>query len=357
MKKHILIPVLLCLFFSSCIERLGTFKGKAGVLVVSGNINNQPGPYTVNLSPTKVFGEGFNYQLVEGAIVRILSDDGEEISLTDRYRGKYTTPEDFVGEVGKSYQLMITLRSGESYESDWTEMKPAIPINTVYYTLEERPILTDADVVVDQSTLVFWLEYNNVKDQRDYFRWSYVEDFKVMSPLAIVVGPETLEDFPGYGIGDAPYKFCYARTFGFEFLKVADDLLTDGQSQKIELTYFPFNRKLDLEYSIEIYQHTVSEKEYNYWDALQTQYNNVGSIFETSNYQIQGNLKSIDDPDELVLGYFGVSAASTKRVFLVKGEIPYEHYYACGGEIPPSWCFDCRSYSTNATIEKPSFWP
>ena len=38
---------------------------------------------------------------------------------------------------------------------------------------------------------------------------------------------------------------------------------------------------------------------------IENQIGNNGTIFETSNFQIRGNISNIADNDELVLGYFG----------------------------------------------------
>ncbi len=77
--------------------------------------------------------------------------------------------------------------------------------------------------------------------------------------------------------------------------------------------------------------------------------NSTGSIFEPAPSAILGNIENVNDPEDIIFGYFGASAISTKSIFIPAIEAPY----------PPNDILilpdDCRMMG-NSTAIKPSFW-
>jgi hypothetical protein len=63
-------------------------------------------------------------------------------------------------------------------------------------------------------------------------------------------------------------------------------------------------------------QYAISEKAYNYWSAVQRQSQNTGGLYETQPVSITGNIHCIDNPEEVVLGYFMVCSYTEKRIFI-----------------------------------------
>jgi hypothetical protein len=115
----------------------------------------------------------------------------------------------------------------------------------------------------------------------------------------------------------------------------------------------------------------------------------VGSIFDTQPNQITGNIHSLSDSTEPVIGYIGVGSTQQQRLFISNSEMPAHwkesgncteilspadslDYYFGGGiyipfatdppnsPFPTGWygasasCVDC---TLTGTPVKPSFWP
>jgi hypothetical protein len=76
------------------------------------------------------------------------------------------------------------------------------------------------------------------------------------------------------------------------------------------------DKKLSVRYSLLVKQHIVSREAYEFWNHLREQENNLGSIYSFQPFQIVGNVFCTDNPAEPVLGYFNVSAVSSKRIFV-----------------------------------------
>jgi hypothetical protein len=60
----------------------------------------------------------------------------------------------------------------------------------------------------------------------------------------------------------------------------------------------------------------MNEDEYNYWEKLQNISEEVGSLYDITPSSIPGNIFCIEDPAEQVLGYFSVSAKTSKRTYI-----------------------------------------
>ena len=69
-------------------------------------------------------------------------------------------------------------------------------------------------------------------------------------------------------------------------------------------------------YSILVNQYSLNEDEYNYWEKLQNISEEVGSLYDITPSSIPGNIFCIEDPAEQVLGYFSVSAKTSKRTYI-----------------------------------------
>ena len=58
----------------------------------------------------------------------------------------------------------------------------------------------------------------------------------------------------------------------------------------------------------------MSEDEYSYWEKLQNVTQETGGLYDIIPSSISSNLICNENPEEKVLGYFSVSAKSTKRI-------------------------------------------
>ena len=74
--------------------------------------------------------------------------------------------------------------------------------------------------------------------------------------------------------------------------------------------------RLRVMYSILVKQYSLNENEYQYWEKLQKTTELVGGLYDITPSTVTSNLYCLDNPDEQVLGYFSVSASTSKRIFI-----------------------------------------
>jgi len=100
-------------------------------LVVEGLITDQPGPHTIYLGYTGIYGEARHRRPASGATVSITNSGGEQTMLTEYWGGGYFTPVGFRAEIGESYVLHINLPNGEEYRSTPQEVMPHVRLNNI----------------------------------------------------------------------------------------------------------------------------------------------------------------------------------------------------------------------------------
>ena len=84
------------------------------------------------------------------------------------------------------------------------------------------------------------------------------------------------------------------------------------------------SQKLAIEYSIDVKQYALDANSYNFWQILQQNTEQLGSLFDAQPSELTGNVHNIASPNEPVLGYVSVSTIQEQRIFISE---------------PPSWIY------------------
>lgn len=337
----------------SCVQEIEVFKGDDPNLVVDGLITNDVGPQKVKLSFSKTYNTSPSLEKVDAAVVTIADDLGNEETLTYSSDGVYLSSPSFVGVTGRSYKLKVILESGATYESDPELMNPVPAIETI------RQEKQGVDVV-------YFIDFQDDPERKNYYRWKHSGSYEMIAPIAYELATNS-GPVPSRNCfsGPRPVNFsriwkCWVMDFDLSPIQIGSDQFFNGRfMEDVQIFSAPIDRKYDRGYYAEIQQYSLSKEAYDYWNAIETQTGNNGTIFETNNYQIRGNLHSPEDPKALVLGYFGASAVFKKSIFVndysgLTGPIGCE---VNNSGCYPERCLDCLRYAPSATNVKPDFWP
>ncbi len=320
--------IWLCIFSISCIQEVEPYVESDRNLVITSSFTNVPGKHSVRVFFTTDFNERLEF--VSDAIVRIEAGDGTILDYEYNNYGYYYLCEPASGIPGQTYKLSVILGDNTHYESTVDTLYLPPPITTIEHQLNQ----TEIGSLVD-----FNISYSDDLNTRNYYRWNYLGTYQVEAPL-----PRELT-----------YRYCWAKQFDHEIILVDQDLFYDGRTVEHKpLFSIPLDRKFNIGFDMQIIQKRVSKDTYRYWNAVDNQRKNKGSIFEKANYQIRGNITNVDNPEELVLGYFEVAGVQTKRIFI-------DEYAGKWGPVICSdcscKCWDCHYFGSQATNKVPDFWP
>jgi hypothetical protein len=302
MSKGLLkILILITIVSNGCITQfIPETSGNRDIFVVEGLITDQPGPYTVKLSTSMPLGSRANLNPVSGYGVLVIDDLNNVYPLKESDPGTYVSDSaTFRGVIGRIYTLHIGSNSaiGQVYASYPMEMMPVPPIDSIYY--EKEKITDYGDPLVDQEGCQIYLNTNDPEGKCNYFRWEYDETWEIRIPYSV------------------PNYICWVSSKSDQINIKSTANLNESSVQKYPLNFVSNQTdRLKYKYSMLVKQYSINESEYNYWDKLQTISEQVGSLYDRIPSSVPSNVFCTNDSNEKVLGFFSVSASTSKRVFV-----------------------------------------
>lgn len=324
-----LVFILIIIFTGyRCIDPYSPkLSGYSSLLVVDGLLTDADASYSVKLSRT-FQDQASAAESVDDAVVTITDDQGNSARLGFSGKGVYKTDSTaFRGSPGRTYTLHILTHEGEEYTSSKCFMHAVDDIDSLYYE-------KDIDYINNGTQAAEGIRiFLNSKqgDQNQYYRWSFNETwkFKVPNPKRYNFNPADSTITLIRDIKDYCYKFKSSDAI------IVESLLP-GSGDRISREPIIFisgngSDRLMLQYSIEVNQYSISDKEYDFWNNLKQINDGGGDIFAKQPFTVISNITNINNPKERVLGYFQVSAVKKRRLNIpfsdiVKLKLPFYHY-------------------------------
>jgi hypothetical protein len=335
-------------------------------LVVDGMITDQNRVNRIKLSRSMPIGTPLVHKAVKGAVVTIIDEKGIVTALTESPPGTYSTDSlKFRGCVGGRYSLNIKLNY-MNYETDFIEMKPVPPVDSLYY---EKVVITASKDIneVEEGCKIYADSYDPSKECQ-FFRWDYTETYEYQVPYDVI------------------NKVCWVTERSDRVLIKNTSVYNQSRVSKYPILFITNKTdKLKEKYSILVNQYSLNESEYDFWEKVQNISENVGNLYDITPVAIPGNIRCNTNPEETVLGYFSVSAVTQKRLFVHDKFLGLPNFYTyCAtdtiiGRLPetglntkywviedygdeplPFWVVttyrECADCTTRGTKVKPPFW-
>jgi hypothetical protein len=174
-------------------------------------------------------------------------------------------------------------------------MLPAPPIDTLYYEkieIEElhRPLKEGCRVFIDS---------HDPDNKCKFYRWDFTETWMFQLPYRVT------------------NRTCWISDNSSIINVKNTSMLSEDIVSKYPLYYIsPATDRLSKKYSILLNQYSINEDEFNYWQRLKNVNEEVGSLYDITPSYVPGNVTCIEDPFQNTLGYFSVSAKSSKRFYI-----------------------------------------
>lgn len=357
----------LLIFSDACIDKydLPTIVGEP-VLVVDGLITDQPGPYTVELYkaiPQETLAS--ERTMVKGATVKIIDDAGTTEILTEVEAGIYMTSL-IQGVQGRKYHIDINIGDNE-YISEPQELRPAGQIDSIYYRFQENAI-NENDLSLPQDVLDVYMDSHGDEGKSNLFRWRWSSIYEVLTYPQLrtkwqgrppVEVPDPLQ-CSGYitrnggitQIDDCICCSCWVPEFN------GMPLVSNNQSSstvefkgsfvaRVPVDHWRFTKK----FYMRVEQMSVSEEVYEFWKLAKAQYDGEGSLFQPNAVRVTGNIHSVNNSEEKVLGVFAVSGVVSKEFSVGRRQVP-DNIEIALDTIRGS----CLGPFRNSSNQRPSFW-
>lgn len=211
---------------------------------------------------------------------------------------------------GPEYRLRVDISGGRSYASSWMH-----GAGTCY-----ADDLT-CSISADRKKLQLLLSMHSDEESSRHFRYRYSEDWEFHTiKNAVMYYDPNAHSVEYYSSGDVTNYFCWNHE-GSRGINLA----TTEDMTGTELIDFPIraygnnDRRFSYIYRIILEIYSVSEESYDYYEHLKEMSEYDGSLFAPTPSEVRGNIRCLDDDDEIVYGYVAVAEpARIERYFYSK---------------------------------------
>ncbi len=336
------IFLLVLIFLMSCKKLISppAINAPNNYLVVNGSIVS--GDSTIiNLSRTFNITTGAAQPKPElNATVTIEGSQGQSYALTPKNNGNYVSAALNLS-AAQTYRLKITTSNGKQYASDFVPLKNAPPVDSLGYAITANGLQIN-------------LNTHDATNSTHYYRWDYAETYQVHSEYnsrLIVIDKDTTR----LRTADEEIYNCWVTNLSNDIILGSSAKLSNDVISRQQVALIPSNsEKLMVKYSILVKQYALTSDAYNYYTLLKKNTEQLGSIFDAQPSALTGNIHSLSNPSEPVIGYVTAGAITQSRIFVDNGSLPggwvaYRPYYnGCYifrelyDDVDPSTGYDTR---------------
>ncbi len=353
------------------------------VIVIEGDILAGDNSYFM-VGRTMALSDTAHVKITD-ALVWVEDESGKKWNAALGYDGRYMANTSDL-DVNGRYKLCVDIPERGRYESALQNVMIPPPIDSVTYTVADNK----------SSLSIFVSTHDSNNTENKYYKWNYEEDWeftaKYKPEVAYVPGegkrPGTLVELSPEE-SENRYR-CWSMDHEGKVVIASSEKMAENriQNEKIK-TIYNNDYRLSYRYSILVKQTALTKEGYIYWETLMKNTYETGGLFAPQPSELRGNIYSVNDRDEFVLGYINASVVSKERIFIncrpmsifkwpwpdtmsLVSERIWNTVYGYGHRPiryeregitvikDPIWwttqprCVDCRLMGTN---RRPSFWP
>ncbi len=362
------VLIVLGLVYWGCLDEISfpSLNDEQTAIVVEGSLR-KGNPSVARITINRLFdfsAEGLKAVNLREAI--LLDDEGNEREMKEISPGTYETqiPIDdpvFKVEEGRSYRIQIATFDGREFITRPDPLMPVADAGVATVEQIEKDIVDEFGEFAKQDLFLFSVNAPiaiGPDGTAGRYRYFLEQTYKLTdSPL-----PSFFNQEP-----DEP-KTCFVT----EITDVTNVLVFDGNeftgTPEVKIPLFEKLRNNTLfseGYYLTVYQQSLSEDAYRYWNEISQVIERTGNMFEAPAGKIRSNFEPLDgNKKDEVFGYFYVTQEDTVRVPVSPEMADFPESFCPGPPTPPPPgerclprfpCCDCL-LQPGSTLEQPEFW-
>jgi len=291
----------------------------SGYLVVEGYISGNS-TSTFTLSRTIPLPGDSTLPTENGATVQIEGSDNSVYPLTGLGNGVYSTVDTLRLNTQLEYRLDIQIAGGEKYQSDFVAYKPTPPIDSLNW------------VQNDDNSVQIYVNTHDPTNNTRYYQWNFDQTYEYHSA-------EQSEDYwdkdtiPPEVEGRAPQDQVYRCWRSGSSTAIIIDNTTKLAGDVVYLQPVKFIPPNDVQssvlYSILVRQYSLTADGYNFLSLMQRNTESLGSIFDAQPSNVSGNIHSLSNPAEHIIGYVSAGTVQSQRLFVDRRAIRSAYTFSC----------------------------
>lgn len=316
--QNLILLSLLFLVVSCKEEYIPKVKStEQSVLVVEGILNNGNGPTIIRLTRTYKLDDSAVLRPETGAQVSVEGNNGAAFYLFDgRGDGSYFS-EQLPFDPAEQYRLHIMTYDGKEYVSDFVPVLKNPPIDSVSWKRTKNGVQ-------------LYVNTHNPENDTRYYRWEYDETWEIQS--AYFSSWKVVNNQPVKRTPDEFVYECWRYYNSSNILLGSTTQLSSDVVFEMPLIFIPEESdKLSVRYSVLVRQYALDKQGYEFYQLLKKNTESLGSIFDAQPSESGGNVHSVSDPTETVIGYITATPVQEQRIFISKKDVTdWKFHLNCG---------------------------
>lgn len=350
MKKILFITTTLALLIGlfACVDEIRlNVDTEQRTIVVDGFVTDSLGDFQLKLSQSSIIGIGNDNILdpIAGATVQLMDTDGGNYPYQESADdpGVYDL-QDFKALRGVQYFIDIILPDGRNYQSEPAQLRSSSKIDNISYDVNEETFRNNAGELTTQNIISAKIATDaSEASVPPFLRWRVSGEYQVQEQYPMALNP----------------RRCYVGVnLDVNNIRIFDMSRVNGGTlleQVISETEYDF--RFGEQFCFHVSQFSISEEEFNYWSSIKEVIDIDGSLFDPPPGTVVGNIRNVDNPDDVAVGFFSVSSVFFRRYFVNRDETGFSVRSRCEGFFlrVPFACDDCLLLN-NSTRIKPDYW-
>ena len=247
---------------------------------------------------------------------------------------------EFKAEPNKNYQLLVTRYDGRSYTTQPTQLTNTSQIDNIY-----------ASRVIDDlgnENLSIFVDSFDPSSNSKYYRYVYEETYKIIAPKWNEYDLVVTSNPPNYTIGKVPRtreeRVCYKTINSNSIIQTETNGFTEDRVTKFPVRVLSKdNTIISHRYSILVKQYVQSLDAFTFYKTLANLSGSENLFSQNQPGFFNGNVFSVDDPNEMVVGFFELSSVSSQRFYF-----NYQDFFP--NEPLPPYFDKCETFAPDNAV-------
>lgn len=342
MKKYALIIITFYLLHA-CIDPYKVeIEASKAYYIINGTLTNSIDPQIISVFITNDAAKFKSSQFtatispkptdvvpVSSAVVTVSENGQNTYNLIEIEPGYYQMPTGFVGKIGATYKLTVKTNDGKTLESTSEKMLAVPEIKGYRDVYNEKGIIDRQSSSGKIASSDIYIDYDDPAKESNFYQWKWTSyETQVIcqscrqgyynrannnptTPGNCVTVPELPIDlFYDY--------YCEALCWDVLIsnkIDIFSDIYTDGLPQRNKLiAQIPLYQSNPCLVVLE--QYALNANAFRYLKLVNDQSVNTGTLADTPPAPIKGNVSNINNPTEIILGYFTAAGMAEIRYMM-----------------------------------------
>jgi len=231
-----------------------------------------------------------SYKLVTPYLYQIHKIDTRELPLDAKYR------------------LCVSVPDKGEYMSSFKPVMATPPIDSITWSVSPDSLQAFLEVTTHDD-----------RQQSGYYRWFYRENWENSPDLIPNIRYNyNLNLMERYSEEQKQMmQGCLGESYSSQILVASTEKLGKNHLNRQRIAGIGSNdKRVKGLYCITVIQTAMDKEGYAYWESIRKNTTGMGGLFDPQPSEINGNITSVTNPGETVIGYINVCTASVGRRFI-----------------------------------------